>query len=405
MSTNVTLNGNVYSIPVEGDDNWGPGLSAYLIAIASGVLQKTGGNFTLSSDIDFGANYGIKSAYVISKGTNPASSGVLRLANNELISWRNAANNADLSLTLDNTNTLLFNGIPFLAGLITNANVDPSAGIVYSKLNLTDGIVNSDVNASAAILYSKLNLSNSIRNADVASNAFINVSKLGSGSVTNTEFDYLSGASSNIQTQINTIAAASFLPPGTLVDFAGSAAPSGWLLCYGQAISRSTYSALFTAIGINFGAGDGSTTFNVPDLRGRVTVGKDNMGGAAANRMTTGGSGVDGATLGANGGSQTVTLSQTEMPSHTHTQNAHTHTQNAHDHLGQAFSLNPTNPSGTNFGTRDYAAGPVSSYANFLTGTTTATNQNTTAVNQNTGGGAAHNNTQPSTIINKIIKT
>ena len=72
------------------------------------------------------------------------------------------------------------------------------------------------------------------------------------------------------------------VPSGTVLPFAGTTAPIGFLLCSGQAVSRSTYPDLFAAIGTTYGAGDGSTTFNVPDLRGRVPAGKDDMGGGAA---------------------------------------------------------------------------------------------------------------------------
>jgi microcystin-dependent protein len=63
------------------------------------------------------------------------------------------------------------------------------------------------------------------------------------------------------------------IPPGTVSQFAGAAAPTGWLICDGTAINRSTYATLFAVIGTTYGAGDGSTTFNLPDLRGRVPVG------------------------------------------------------------------------------------------------------------------------------------
>lgn len=92
------------------------------------------------------------------------------------------------------------------------------------------------------------------------------------------------------------------VPAGSMTAFAGSSAPTGWLLSYGQEVSRSTYATLFAAIGTTYGTGDGSTTFNLPDLRGRTLAGKDNMGGSAASRLTSGASGVDGATLGAAGG-------------------------------------------------------------------------------------------------------
>lgn len=81
---------------------------------------------------------------------------------------------------------------------------------------------------------------------------------------------------------------------GEIRALAGATAPTGWQLCYGQAVSRTTYANLFAAIGTTWGAGDGATTFNVPDLRGRALFGVDAMGGAAANRVTSnslGGSG------------------------------------------------------------------------------------------------------------------
>ena len=72
-------------------------------------------------------------------------------------------------------------------------------------------------------------------------------------------------------------------PTGCVFSFARSTAPSGWLLCYGQAVSRTTYAALFAVISTTYGVGDGSSTFNLPDLRGRSVAGKDDMGGSAAS--------------------------------------------------------------------------------------------------------------------------
>ena len=69
------------------------------------------------------------------------------------------------------------------------------------------------------------------------------------------------------------------VPTGTVLAFAGSSAPSGFLLCDGRAVSRTTYTSLFSVIGTTYGSGDGSTTFNLPDMRGRVAVGSDaNLG-------------------------------------------------------------------------------------------------------------------------------
>ncbi|HWP27634.1 MAG TPA: phage tail protein [Xanthobacteraceae bacterium] len=91
------------------------------------------------------------------------------------------------------------------------------------------------------------------------------------------------------------------IPPGVVMPYAGTSEPSGWLFCYGQAVSRTTYAALFSAIGTTYGAGDGSTTFNLPDLRGRTVAGKDNMGGTSADRLTNQSGGLDGDVLGASG--------------------------------------------------------------------------------------------------------
>ena len=98
------------------------------------------------------------------------------------------------------------------------------------------------------------------------------------------------------------------------MPYAGSSAPTGYLLCDGAAISRSTYSTLFGLLATTYGSGDGSSTFNIPDLRGRVIAGQDDMGGASANRLTGLTGGVDGDVLGGSGGAETHTLSTAEMP-------------------------------------------------------------------------------------------
>jgi microcystin-dependent protein len=166
------------------------------------------------------------------------------------------------------------------------------------------------------------------------------------------------------------------LLPGFVIAYAGSTEPTGWLFCYGQAISRSTYASLFAVVSTTYGVGDGSTTFNVPDIRGRVIAGKDNMGGSAANRITGGGSGITGTTLGASGGAETVTISTTTMPSHSHTEQGSSH------------------PAGSSFFyiTRALTDDSVSNQS---------TNNSTAA----SGSGGAHNNVQPTFILNYLIKT
>lgn len=225
------------------------------------------------------------------------------------------------------------------------------------------------------------------------------------------------------------------LPPGAIVDYAGSTEPAGFLFCTGAAVSRTGEARLFAAIGTTYGAGDGSTTFNLPDYRGRVAAGRDDMGGTNAQRLTTVLTGnttagsavitglsstaglavgmavigatipagrtiasidsatqvtlnsgtsvtagtatslrfgiVDGITLGAAGGDDTHTLTTPQMPAHTHNQTGNT---------GQATSAGAFSIAGT---------------------------LNTLSINatQSTGGGQSHPNVQPTLICNKIIKT
>jgi len=108
--------------------------------------------------------------------------------------------------------------------------------------------------------------------------------------------------------------ASSGIPAGILAPFAGSTAPDGWLLCDGSAISRTTYSSLFAVIAATYGAGDGSTTFTLPDLRGRMALGLDNMGGTSRDIVTA----ATADTLGAETGEEMHQLTEDEMPNHIH---------------------------------------------------------------------------------------
>src|SRR5262249_55980061 len=110
------------------------------------------------------------------------------------------------------------------------------------------------------------------------------------------------------------------IPIGGMLPYVGSSAPNtAFALPFGQAISRTTYATLVSLISTTFGSGDGSTTVNIPDLRGRTIFGLDNMGGSAASRITNGGSGITGTTLGAVGGAENHALTKAEVPTGLHT--------------------------------------------------------------------------------------
>ena len=186
------------------------------------------------------------------------------------------------------------------------------------------------------------------------------------------------------------------LPVGVILPYGGISAPNGWLLCDGAAISRTGNSVLFGVIGTTFGAGDGSTTFNLPDMGGRVPAGKE----ATATRLTSGGSGVDGATLGDTGGAETHTLTEAQLALHDHP---------------DTFSVGPpTINNGTNQ-VRSTQASTVgvaggASGAGFLSGTAQFVNITANAPSlsgsvSNAGSDEAHNNTQPTIILNYIISS
>jgi microcystin-dependent protein len=145
-------------------------------------------------------------------------------------------------------------------------------------------------------------------------------------------------------------------PIGGVTQYAGATSPSSsWAICDGAAVSRTTYATLFTRIGTTYGVGDNSTTFNLPNLKGRVPVGLDSTQ-------------TEFDTLAETGGAKTHTLTIPEMPSHNHT------------HNGTAA-------------------------ANFAgSGGLQGTQVTQPAVINNTGGGLPHNNLQPYIVMNYLIR-
>jgi len=149
---------------------------------------------------------------------------------------------------------------------------------------------------------------------------------------------------------------------GEIKQFGGAVAPTGTMLCNGLAVSRTTYAALFAAIGTTWGVGDGSTTFNVPNLKGKSLIGLD----ASQTEFNT---------LAKTGGEKTHTLTTSEMPNHTHAQSVDT-------------SWNPA------------GSGNAGRYAQNNTGANSGQSGLSTG---GTGGGGAHNNLQPYAVVNYII--
>ncbi len=179
------------------------------------------------------------------------------------------------------------------------------------------------------------------------------------------------------------------VPAGTVMPYAGSSVPTGYLIADGSCVSRTTYATLFTAISTTYGACDGSTTFALPDMGGRVVAGKE----ATATRITSAVSGFSGATLGAAGGGQSIALTIGKLPN-------------------LPVTVTYTAPSYKTYtALQDPAQGGGTIVNNTWTGdgTTTAvtTGGNVTASISGTSGttsGGAQTVVQPTIVLNYIIK-
>lgn len=174
-------------------------------------------------------------------------------------------------------------------------------------------------------------------------------------------------------------------PTGAVLPYAGSAAPSGWLLAQGQAVSRTTYAALFALIGTQYGVGDGSTTFNLPDIQGRVIAGLAGAGGHG-----------DVLSLGANDGSALAT----RRPRHQHTVTDPTHNHGVNDpthtHSGGFTTSGPNTVDSTDH----YSIGNTNVGAS-----ATGISLNAAATGVTVGPGGAPTDAAAYVVLNHIIKT
>jgi microcystin-dependent protein len=258
---------------------------------------------------------------------------------------------------------------------LPKVNEDVAVTATATELNVLDGIT-----ASTA----ELNILDGV----TASAAEINI--LDGATLTTTELNYVDGVTSAIQTQFN-----NNIPVGVVNMWVGASAPAGggWLLCQGQEISRTTYSALFGVIGTAYGVGDNSTTFNLPDLRGRIPM------GAGTGRNVANNANLTARTLGAkisDDESVTLTSAQSGLPAHGHpgstaSDSGHAHTQSGREVAATGGGAPALIDPGFGVGVTTTGTGT----ANISVSIASVTAQN---------AASAHNNTQPSTVINFIIK-
>lgn len=177
-----------------------------------------------------------------------------------------------------------------------------------------------------------------------------------------------------VQTLVATVSKA-IVPVGSIIPYAGTSAPTGWVFCDGRSVSRTTFAELFAILGTTYNTGgEAGTDFRLPDLRGRFVAAADAMGiNGAANRLTSA-SGLSSGALAVSGGSQTVTLDTTQIPSHNHP---------------------PASGYTAFYGAITGGGGTIPAGSGFAQATATG----------NTGGGLPHPNIPPVLILNYIIYT
>jgi microcystin-dependent protein len=301
--------------------------------------------------------------------------------------------------------------------------IDSAPGVVfeYSGINLPPGYLWANGAAVSRTSYARLFAALSISVSGV----------IASGSTT------ITSLSQDLTALPTSLVGAPVSGPGIPAGATITAVTSG-SITLSAAPTTSTSNA--TIVIAPHGVGDGSTTFNVPDRRGRAAVGHDLMGAtSAAGRLTAGGSGMNGTLLGASGGAEVHVLSIAEIPTHTHantlTDNGHTHANSLHDPAhshanslsdpghahsypgvtmvqngGLPFDLGGNGSGGSSGGSNTYAAGTGMSINNAgaSTGITLTNVGSTTGIsitNASQGSGSAHTNVQPSLVMNYIIKT
>jgi microcystin-dependent protein len=181
------------------------------------------------------------------------------------------------------------------------------------------------------------------------------------------------------------------IPLAAGIDYWGTTTPnSAFAFPVGQAISRTTYASLYSLLGTNFGAGDGSTTFNLPDKRGRVSAAVDNMGGASAGIFTP--------AFGVKVGVENVTLAPSQIPGHTHSGTTGVDSPD-HGHSGLSYGI--THSGGSESGPYADMANPTTA----LTGGANVRHQHAFTTDAGAGlGGGAHSNTQPTIVCNYILR-
>lgn len=408
MSIPLTINGATFEYPQNFDENWGINATGWAQAVTNGMLQMQGGSFPLTADVNFGPNFGLLSKYFETRSANPATTGTVRLSSADAgVVFRNHANSGNLVLTTDASDNLLFNGSTFGTGGNVTSGIANQLAYYPASTNSVSGLtlitasraLVSDTNGlpvastvttttlafldATSSVQTQLNSISTVANAALpkAGGTMSGPIAMGANKITG----MADGTAAQDATTVNQLTV--LIPSGIILDFGGTATPTGWLLCDGSVVAQATYPSLFAAIGATWNTGgEGAGNFRLPSLSRRVTVGSGGSGTATL-----------GNTVGSIGGSETHTLTQAELsvalgtatsvvtdPTHAHQQvgivtgGGATQTAERRTDASATVGMNNTNPASTG-----------------ITVATTITNGS---------GGNAHSIIQPSAVVLKIIK-
>ena len=290
------------------------------------------------------------------------------------------------------------------ASAITGGSISTSGQVSGGSIYTSGQISGASVIASGPVTASTVSATSITATTTATSERFISTQTTGTApltvasttAVTNLNADLLDGQHGTV-----------YAPTGMMAPFAGSSSPTGWLLCDGSPQLKVSYPDLWALIGSTYGTAT-LTQFYLPDLRGRIPTGLDNMGGTDATRLSVAN------TLGGSGGVQTVTLTDAQVPNHGHSDSFDTGTTGStHDHSAGNYdggginnaimrdSQDANHPAyqgliaSSTANSRVMATSSGSGHKHNITGSVTAT----------TGGGGSHDNMQPYLLTNYIIKT
>jgi microcystin-dependent protein len=241
--TGTTITGANFVGPLTGT------VTGSLVGNAStATTLQTARVISLTGEVVGSASFNGSADAVITAVIPNASIATVKLADSSVTTPKIADSNVTTVKIADNAVTT----VKILNSAVTTGKIADS-NVTTNKI--ADGSVTTDKLADGAVATQKI------------TDSSVTTEKLANGAVTSAKIDPQSA-----------------LPSGAVTAFAGVAAPTGWLLCDGSAVSRATYAALFSVIGTTYGSGNGSTTFNLPDLRGEFIRGLDNGRGVDSGR-------------------------------------------------------------------------------------------------------------------------